>query len=99
MVELVDEPEPDFGLALGFVLDVAGFAGAADVVAEDDDRAAVDADRAEDDRVDEVCEPETCATSFLAPSRTFSPTSPARLIAKSFTVWTPSWTFGWFQTS
>ena len=99
MVELVDEPEPDFGLALDFALDAAGLAGEADVVAVDDDRAVVDAERAEDDRVDEVCDPETWATSFFAPSRTFSPTSPARLIAKSLTVWTPSWTFGWFQTS
>jgi hypothetical protein len=53
-----------------------------------------------DDRlVGEVSDCFTCETSFLAPSSTVSPTSPARDIAKSFTVCTPSWTFGWFQTS
>lgn len=52
-----------------------------------------------DERVDEVCVLETCWTIFLAPSRTASLTSPTRLMANSLTVSTPSWTFGWFQTS
>ena len=56
-------------------------------------------DDPDDPLVDEVCDLLTCETSFLAPSSTVSPTSPARDIAKSFTVCTPSWTFGWFQTS
>ena len=75
--------------AADFDFDEAGFE------ADDFDFDADDPDRV----VDEVCDCVTWATSFFAPSSTVSPTSPARLIAKSFTVCTPSWTFGWFQTS
>jgi hypothetical protein len=95
-------PEPDFEP------DDAAFADE-DFEAEDldaegfevDDDFDAGADEVDDvDRVvDEVCDCVTWATSFFAPSRTVSPTSPARLNAKSLTVCTPSWTFGWFQTS
>jgi hypothetical protein len=81
-----EEPEPDFDAALR--LDEP------DVEPED----FADDDELEE-RVVEPCEPETCLTSFLAPSSTASLTSPARLIANSLTVPTPSWTFGWFQMS
>ena len=88
----LDEPEPDFDAVLR--LD------------EPDDPEPEDLDPDEpedpdepDERVVEDCVPETCLTSFLAPSSTASLTSPARLIANSLTVPTPSWTFGWFQMS
>jgi hypothetical protein len=81
------EPEPDLDAALP--LDEP------DDVEPDD----FDADVELVERVVDACVPETCLTSFLAPSSTASLTSPTRLIANSLTVPTPSWTFGWFQTS
>jgi hypothetical protein len=81
-----EEPEPDFDGVLR--LD------------EPDDPEPVDLDPDEpEERVVEDCVLETCLTSFLAPSSTASLTSPTRLMANSLTVPTPSWTFGWFQTS
>ncbi|WP_353828732.1 hypothetical protein [Agromyces sp. SYSU T0242] len=52
----------------------------------------------DDPEEDDPSFPVTCRTSFFAPSSTVSPTSPARAIAKSFAVCTPSCTAGWFQT-
>jgi hypothetical protein len=69
-----------------------------DAVPDDEPVDEPEADFADEDRVD-PCVLVNCDTSFFAPSRTLSPTSPARLIAKPLTVSTPSWTFGWFQTS
>ncbi len=98
---------PDFEDELGLARDVAGFAvllaeafgdpfadDAEPDVVDDEDDALVDVTLVAD-----VCDPVTWVTSFFAPSRTVPPRSPARLIAKSLTVWTPSCTFGWFQTS
>ncbi|MRX43926.1 hypothetical protein [Agromyces kandeliae] len=64
------------------------------------DSEAVDFDAAEDFAPVSVVEDpsEIWRTSFLALSSTASLTSPTRAIAKSFTVWTPSCTAGWFQT-
>jgi hypothetical protein len=64
-----------------------------------EDFEAEDLDEEDDERVVEAWSPEICFTIFFAPSSTASPTSPTRLIAKSLTVSTPSWTLGWFQRS
>lgn len=93
-------PESDFEPEVdAFAPDVEDFAAEDDALGAD----ALDAAGFDGDVPERVvvpfCDCVTCATNFLALSRTVSPTSPARLIAKSLTVWTPSWTFGWFQTS
>ena len=100
-----DDDVPDFVVELGFAREPAGFeAPLVEALREpfadaEEPEVVVDDDLVDAVVVDEVCDPVTCETSFFAPSRTVSPRSPARLIAKSLTVWTPSCTFGWLQTS
>jgi hypothetical protein len=91
-VDRDDEPAPDDFDAVDF--------DAVDFEDEPDDFDAVDEpdDFVVDPDLEEPSVPETCRTNFLALSRTVSLTSPTRAIAKSFAVWTPSWTAGWFQT-
>ena len=90
---------PDFEAELGFARVAAGFAVLLVAAFGEPFAEAVEAEVVDDDLVDDVCDPVTWETSFFAPSRTVSPRSPARLNAKPLTVWTPSCTFGWFQTS
>ncbi|WP_344370761.1 hypothetical protein [Agromyces tropicus] len=97
-----EREEPDFAVDDDFAPDDDPFDAddfdAEDFDAEDFDAEDFDAVDPEDVEPEPPSPPVTCRTSFFAPSSTVSPTSPARAIAKSFAVWTPSWTVGWFHT-